>query len=157
MKLGPCLWNDVNIKVGNELRYDKNGTRVFQVQFDKDERKVRDGRPRKPWVEKVSVEYKMFNLVAALTCVPTKTVPMRKNLESRTVYSLLDLERKHAANRGSVKGNSYRAVRERLVSIHKIQIMLLFTTLGNTCAQPFANPVYTCKGTLKSFLKQIQW
>ena len=35
--------------------------------------------------KKVSVESKMFNLVAALTCVPTKTVPMRNNLESRTV------------------------------------------------------------------------
>ena len=115
------------------------------------------GNHGSPLVEKVSLESEMFNLVAALTCVPTKTVPMRNNLESRTVYSSLGLERKRAADHASVKGNSYRAVRERSVSIHKIQIMLLFTTLGNTRAQPFANLVYTCKGTLKSFLKHIQW
>lgn len=34
----------------NELPYDIDGTRVFQVHFDKDERKVRDGRCWKPWV-----------------------------------------------------------------------------------------------------------
>ena len=115
------------------------------------------GSHASPLVEKVSVESEMFNLVVALTFVPTKTVPMRNNLENRTVYSSLRLEEKRAADHASVKGNSYRAAQERSVSIHKIQIMLPFTTLENTHAQPFTSPVYTCKGTLKSFLKHIQW
>lgn len=48
--MDPCLWNDVDVEIVNELPYDIVGTRVFQVQFDKDERKVSDGHLWKPWV-----------------------------------------------------------------------------------------------------------
>ena len=50
VKLDPSLWYGVDVEVVEELPYDIDGTRVFQVPFDKDERNVRDGRSWKPWV-----------------------------------------------------------------------------------------------------------
>ncbi|KAL9963788.1 hypothetical protein ACROYT_G027330 [Oculina patagonica] len=50
VKLDPSLWYGVDVEAVNELPYDIDGTRVFQVRFDRDERNVRDGRSWKPWV-----------------------------------------------------------------------------------------------------------
>lgn len=115
------------------------------------------GNHGSPLVEKVSVESEMFNLVAAQYLCPNKDCPYEKQFGKPNSVQFVRSGEKRAADHASVKGNSYRTVRERSVSIHKIQIMLLFATLENTRAQPFANPVYTCKGTLKSSLKHIQW
>ena len=48
--MDPSLWYGVDVEVVDELPYDIDGTRVFQVRYDKDEHKVRDGRPWKSWV-----------------------------------------------------------------------------------------------------------
>ena len=50
LKLDPSLWFGVDVEVVNELPYDIDGSKVFQVRFHKDGRNIHDGRPWKPWV-----------------------------------------------------------------------------------------------------------
>ncbi|CAH3041908.1 unnamed protein product [Porites lobata] len=160
LKLDPSLWFGVDVEVVNELPYDIDGSKVFQVRFHKDGRNIHDGRPWKPWVTSSRKGFRGKRNVqscrGSYLCT-NKNCPYKNNLEEQTVSSSLDLEETNFADLATSKVNTFLAQLGRSVNIQKVLTLQPFTILGITLAQLFLSPSYTQTVTLNSFSKHIQW
>lgn len=160
VKLDPSLWYGVDVEVVEKLPYDIDGTRVFQVPFDKDEHNVRDGCSWKPWVTSSRKGFRGKRNVQsckALTFAKTTGVLTKSNSERQTTFNLLKLEENIVADLAMAKASTFPVPLERSVSIHRILALQPFTILELILAQLNVSPSYMQPATLNNSLKHIQW